>query len=84
MLGVKGRQDQHTGGAPEGSRAFGWRRGNRRDEGEVIRIESRDDAIRRVQCKVRERFGEGRSLSEELIAERREEAEELRGGYSRG
>jgi AbrB family looped-hinge helix DNA binding protein len=55
-------------------------------EGEVIRIESRDDAIRRVQRKVRERFGEGRSLSEELIAERREEAEaeELRDGYSRG
>lgn len=43
-------------------------------EGGMIRIESRDDAIRRVQRKVRERFGEGRSLSGELIAGRREEA----------
>lgn len=55
-------------------------------EGGALRIESREDAIRRVQRMVRERFGEGRSLSEELIAERREEAEaeELRGGYPRG
>jgi AbrB family looped-hinge helix DNA binding protein len=55
-------------------------------EGGALRIESRDDAIRRVQRKVRERFGEGRSLSEELIAERREEAraEDLPGERSRG
>jgi bifunctional DNA-binding transcriptional regulator/antitoxin component of YhaV-PrlF toxin-antitoxin module len=55
-------------------------------EGRALRIESRDEAVRRVQQKVRERFGEGRSLSEELIAERREEArtEELPGGRVRG
>jgi AbrB family looped-hinge helix DNA binding protein len=55
-------------------------------EGGILRIESREDAIRRMQRKVRERFGEGRSLSEELIAERREEAraEDPRDGYSRG
>ncbi len=41
----------------------------------TLRIESRDEAIRRVQRKMRERFGEGRRLSEELIAERRREAE---------
>lgn len=52
----------------------------------ALRIESRDAAVRRVQRKVRERFGEGRSLSEELIAERREEAraENLPGEGSRG
>ncbi len=39
-----------------------------------LRIESRDVAISRVQQKVRRRLGEGRSLSKELIAGRREEA----------
>ena len=39
-----------------------------------LRIESRDVAIIRAQRKVRWRLGEGRSLSKELIAERREEA----------
>ena len=55
-------------------------------EGGALRIESRDDAIRRVQRMVRERFGEGRRLSEELIADRREEAkaEDCHGGRSRG
>lgn len=40
----------------------------------TIRIQTRDAAIERAQKMVRERFGEGRSLSEELIRERREEA----------
>ena len=40
-----------------------------------LRVESRDVAISRVQRKVRKRLGEGRRLSEELIAERRAEAE---------
>ena len=40
-----------------------------------LRVESRDVAISRVQRKVRKRLGEGRRLSEELIAERRVEAE---------
>jgi len=44
-------------------------------EGGALRIESRDEAIGRVQRMVRERFGEGRSLSEELIAQRHKEAE---------
>jgi hypothetical protein len=39
-----------------------------------LRIESRDAAIDRVQRKVREHFGDGQSLSEELISERRDEA----------
>ena len=39
-----------------------------------LRIESRDVAISRAQKKVRKRLGEGRSLSGELIAERRVEA----------
>jgi AbrB family looped-hinge helix DNA binding protein len=43
-------------------------------EGSALRIESRDAAIDRVQRKVRERFGDGRSLSDELISERRDEA----------
>ena len=40
-----------------------------------LRIESRDLAISRAQKKVKKRLGEGRSLSKELIAERRAEAE---------
>lgn len=40
----------------------------------AIRIESRDAAIERTQRMVRERLGEGRTPSEELIRERREEA----------
>ena len=40
-----------------------------------LRIESRDVAISRAQKKVRKRLGEGRRPSEELITERRAEAE---------
>lgn len=43
-------------------------------DGGAIRIQTREAAIDRVQHMVRERLGEGRSPSEELIAERREEA----------
>lgn len=42
-------------------------------ESGAITIQSREAAIDRVQKLVRERVGEGRSLSGELIAERREE-----------
>lgn len=40
----------------------------------AIRIQTREAAIDRVQQMLRDRLGEGRSLSEELIAERRDEA----------
>lgn len=40
----------------------------------AIRIQTREAAIDRVQKMVRGRVGEGRDLSGELIAERREEA----------
>lgn len=40
----------------------------------AIRIQTREAAIDRVQQMVRDRVGEGRNLSDELIAERREEA----------
>lgn len=43
-------------------------------EGNSIRVQTRDAAIDRAQRMVRERLGEGRRPSEELIAERREEA----------
>ena len=43
-------------------------------DGDCIRIQTRDSAIDRAQRMVRERLGEGRMPSEELIAERREEA----------
>lgn len=43
-------------------------------EGNAIRIQTREAALDRVQQMVREKLGEGRMLSEELIAERREEA----------
>lgn len=43
-------------------------------EGGAIRIQTREAAIDRVQQMVREKVGEGRSLSGELIEERREEA----------
>ena len=43
-------------------------------EGDSIRIQTRDAAIDRAQRMVRERLGEGRMPSGELIAERREEA----------
>lgn len=43
-------------------------------DSDSIRIQTRDAAIDRAQRMVRERLGEGRMLSEELIAERREEA----------
>lgn len=43
-------------------------------ENGAITVQSREAAIDRVQKMVRERIGEGRSLSGELIAERREEA----------
>ncbi len=56
-------------------------------EGSALRIESRDAAIDRVQRKVRERLGDGRSLSAELISERRDEAakeaSEMEGGLKR-
>lgn len=42
----------------------------------VLTIQTREAAIDRVQKRVRERIGEGRSLSEELIADRRREAAE--------
>lgn len=44
-------------------------------EDEAIRIQTREAAIDRVQQMVRERLGEGRNLSQELIAERRDEAQ---------
>ena len=40
----------------------------------AIRIQTREAAIDRVQQMVRGKLGEGRNLSEELIAERRDEA----------
>lgn len=43
-------------------------------ESGAIRIQTREAAIDRVQQMVRGRLGEGRNLSEELIAERRAEA----------
>lgn len=43
-------------------------------EGDAIRIQTREAALDRVQRMVRGRLGEGRTPSEELIAERREEA----------
>lgn len=43
-------------------------------DGDCIRIQTRDAAIDRAQRMVREKLGEGRMPSEELIAERREEA----------
>lgn len=42
-------------------------------EGGAIRIQTREAAIDRVQKMVRKKVGEGRSLSGELIEERREE-----------
>lgn len=39
------------------------------------RVVPLDESIRRVQAIVRQHFGPGRSLSDELIAERRAEAE---------
>ncbi len=44
------------------------------DDGE-IRIVSKNQALKRVQEKVRRYVPEGRSLSEELIKERKEEAD---------
>lgn len=43
------------------------------EDGEV-RIITHQEAIRRAQAMVRRYFPEGRSLTDELIAERREEA----------
>ena len=40
----------------------------------AIRIQTREAAIDRVQHMVREKLGEGRNLSRELIEERREDA----------
>jgi hypothetical protein len=44
-------------------------------QGEELRLRSRQDAIKRVQVMVRKHIpDENRSLADELIAERREEA----------
>lgn len=53
-------------------------------EGDAIRIQTREAALDRVQRMVRERLGEGRMPSEELIAERREEARREEGGSEEG
>lgn len=50
-------------------------------EGKSIRIQTREAAIDRVQHMVRDRIGEGRNLSGELIAERRAEARREKAGH---
>lgn len=52
-------------------------------EGDAIRIQTREAAIDRAQRLVRAKLGEGRMPSEELIAERREEARREDGSVER-